>query len=179
MNETDFNRKHRVAKEALNGMRNDVYPCREDIPAELWGEPVDEFTDTNQTRLEPNTFGWTSLKTSGDADERERDLLKVKERINWLRIQAKEEHDLNPEYQYELNERSKDNLLKFIESKYYSMGKPSLTLSPDGLVSASWKFDRLKIIIRFDGFYSKGDMLVKYDQLDNETPVYISSTIEV
>ncbi len=28
------------AFEALIGKRDDVYPCREDVPAELWGEPI-------------------------------------------------------------------------------------------------------------------------------------------
>ena len=29
-----------AAYEALLGLRDDVYPCREDVPAELWGKPI-------------------------------------------------------------------------------------------------------------------------------------------
>ena len=36
----DLEHNFRLAKEALEGKRNDVYPCREDIPAELWGMPI-------------------------------------------------------------------------------------------------------------------------------------------
>ena len=29
-----------AAYEALLGLRDDVYPCREDVPADLWGKPI-------------------------------------------------------------------------------------------------------------------------------------------
>jgi hypothetical protein len=32
--------EYEKAKEALEGKRDDVYPCREDVPAELWGKPI-------------------------------------------------------------------------------------------------------------------------------------------
>jgi len=38
--ETEHMKKARRAYEALLGKRNDVYPCIEDVPAELWGEPI-------------------------------------------------------------------------------------------------------------------------------------------
>lgn len=38
MNEFDILTER--AYEALIGRRNDVYPCREDVPAELWGHPI-------------------------------------------------------------------------------------------------------------------------------------------
>lgn len=38
----DFEEKAKAAYEALLGQRDDVYPCREDIPAELWGMPIVE-----------------------------------------------------------------------------------------------------------------------------------------
>tara|TARA_Y100001963_G_C6746054_1_gene431645 strand:+ start:209 stop:514 length:306 start_codon:yes stop_codon:yes gene_type:complete len=28
------------AIQALMGLRDDVYPCREDVPADLWGKPI-------------------------------------------------------------------------------------------------------------------------------------------
>lgn len=37
---TEFEKRSRAAWQALKGERTDVYPCREDIPAELWGTPV-------------------------------------------------------------------------------------------------------------------------------------------
>jgi hypothetical protein len=32
--------KSQAAYDALIGKRDDVYPCREDVPNELWGEPI-------------------------------------------------------------------------------------------------------------------------------------------
>lgn len=29
-----------AAYDALRGLRDDVYPCREDVPADLWGKPI-------------------------------------------------------------------------------------------------------------------------------------------
>jgi len=37
---TEHQKKAQAAYEALIGKRKDVYPCREDIPAELWGTPI-------------------------------------------------------------------------------------------------------------------------------------------
>ena len=37
---TEHQKKAQAAYEALIGKRKDVYPCREDVPAELWGEPI-------------------------------------------------------------------------------------------------------------------------------------------
>ena len=37
-NTSEFELRAQRAIQALNGERDDVYPCREDIPAELWGE---------------------------------------------------------------------------------------------------------------------------------------------
>ena len=38
------NKKERTesekSQEALEGKRDDVYPCREDVPADLWGKPI-------------------------------------------------------------------------------------------------------------------------------------------
>ena len=35
-----WKQKADAAYDALIGKRDDVYPCREDVPAELWGEPI-------------------------------------------------------------------------------------------------------------------------------------------
>ena len=35
-----FGKEYEKAKEALEGKRDDVYPCREDVPADLWGKPI-------------------------------------------------------------------------------------------------------------------------------------------
>lgn len=37
---SEFEKRANAAYEALLGQRDDVYPCREDIPAELWGMPI-------------------------------------------------------------------------------------------------------------------------------------------
>lgn len=37
---TDHEQRAQAAYDALIGKRDDVYPCREDIPAELWGMPI-------------------------------------------------------------------------------------------------------------------------------------------
>lgn len=42
--------EYEKAKEALEGKRDDVYPCREDVPAELWGKPIPKvgnYDDSN------------------------------------------------------------------------------------------------------------------------------------
>ena len=31
-----YGKEYEKAKEALEGKRDDVYPCREDVPADLW-----------------------------------------------------------------------------------------------------------------------------------------------
>lgn len=36
----EFETLAKQAYEALIGKRDDVYPCREDVPAELWGRPI-------------------------------------------------------------------------------------------------------------------------------------------
>src|SRR6056300_1303957 len=36
----DHEEKSQAAYDALIGKRNDVYPCREDVPNELWGESI-------------------------------------------------------------------------------------------------------------------------------------------
>jgi len=36
----EFEKLAKAAHEALLGLRDDVYPCREDVPAELWGHPI-------------------------------------------------------------------------------------------------------------------------------------------
>ena len=35
-----FEEYKQAAYEALTGERDDVYPCREDVPADLWGKPI-------------------------------------------------------------------------------------------------------------------------------------------
>ena len=35
-----YEKEFEKAKEALEGKRDDVYPCREDVPADLWGKPI-------------------------------------------------------------------------------------------------------------------------------------------
>ena len=35
-----YGKEYEKAKEALEGKRDDVYPCREDVPADLWGKPI-------------------------------------------------------------------------------------------------------------------------------------------
>ena len=35
-----FEEYKQAAYEALTGERDDVYPCREDVPADLWGNPI-------------------------------------------------------------------------------------------------------------------------------------------
>lgn len=37
---TEFEKVFRDAYDALTGKNKDVYPCREDVPAELWGKPI-------------------------------------------------------------------------------------------------------------------------------------------
>lgn len=37
---SEFEQLATAAYDALLGKRTDVYPCREDIPAELWGRPI-------------------------------------------------------------------------------------------------------------------------------------------
>lgn len=37
---TEFEQRAQAAYQALLGQRDDVYPCREDVPAELWGMPI-------------------------------------------------------------------------------------------------------------------------------------------
>lgn len=46
---------HKAAVDALNGKRNDVYPCREDVPPELWGKKIEGkiyVPDTNTSEYE-------------------------------------------------------------------------------------------------------------------------------
>ena len=43
-----YGKEYEKAKEALEGKRDDVYPCREDVPADLWGKPITgKYEDTN------------------------------------------------------------------------------------------------------------------------------------
>jgi len=35
-----YGKEFEKAKEALEGKRDDVYPCREDVPEKLWGKPI-------------------------------------------------------------------------------------------------------------------------------------------
>ena len=35
-----YGKEYEKSKEALEGKRDDVYPCREDVPADLWGKPI-------------------------------------------------------------------------------------------------------------------------------------------
>ena len=37
------------AIQALMGLRDDVYPCREDVPADLWGKPIVKNTGVTMT----------------------------------------------------------------------------------------------------------------------------------
>ena len=39
---SEFELRAERAFQALKGERDDVYPCREDIPAELWGEFIQD-----------------------------------------------------------------------------------------------------------------------------------------
>lgn len=41
---TEFEKVFRDAYDALIGKNKDVYPCREDVPAELWGKPIVQKT---------------------------------------------------------------------------------------------------------------------------------------
>jgi hypothetical protein len=36
----DYEEKSQAAYDSLIGKRDDVYPCREDVPVELWGAPI-------------------------------------------------------------------------------------------------------------------------------------------
>ena len=40
LDHNEWKRLGDAAYEALLGLRDDVYPCREDVPADLWGKPI-------------------------------------------------------------------------------------------------------------------------------------------
>ncbi len=65
-----YGKEYEKAKEALEGKRDDVYPCREDVPADLWGKPIpvpnisafktpaQEMLDTGQIKEDPSKETW-------------------------------------------------------------------------------------------------------------------------
>ena len=48
--------------DACLGLRNDVYPCREDVPTELWGKKIDKGSDFNITKWQDNSDGSASVE---------------------------------------------------------------------------------------------------------------------
>ena len=47
-----YGKEYEKAKEALEGKINDVYPCREDVPADLWGKPIfHQETVTHEAKI--------------------------------------------------------------------------------------------------------------------------------
>lgn len=44
-----YKEKSQAAIDAAMGLRDDVYPCREDVPADLWGEKIERKTDVHST----------------------------------------------------------------------------------------------------------------------------------
>ena len=48
---TEFEKVFRDAYDALIGKNKDVYPCREDVPAELWGKPIIPTMDALNNKI--------------------------------------------------------------------------------------------------------------------------------
>lgn len=48
--------------DALKGLRDDVYPCREDVPPHLWGKKIDKEVDFNITKWQDNPDGSASVQ---------------------------------------------------------------------------------------------------------------------
>lgn len=48
--------------DALNGLRSDVYPCREDVPSHLWGTKINKDTDFNITKWQDNPDGSATVE---------------------------------------------------------------------------------------------------------------------
>ena len=54
-----YKEKREAAIDAAMGKRDDVYPCREDIPSELWGEKIEGKTNVSQTNTNDYERGYS------------------------------------------------------------------------------------------------------------------------
>jgi hypothetical protein len=50
-----YKEKSQAAIDAALGLRDDVYPCREDVPSDLWGEKIERKADVLNTTTNNTT----------------------------------------------------------------------------------------------------------------------------
>jgi hypothetical protein len=54
-----YKEKSQAAIDAALGLRDDVYPCREDVPADLWGEKIERKPDVLDTTTNDYERGYS------------------------------------------------------------------------------------------------------------------------